>query len=95
MIVSQTNEIISIVINSSDISMFVETENRIQRHFTIAKDEENRREICLTWSGYIAALLEWNLITVDEHLSLTKLLMPILKPNDPVLDIFLGTKKDS
>jgi len=83
------------VTNSSDISIFVETESRIRRHFTIAKDEENRREICLTWSGYIAALLEWNLKAVDEHSSLTQLLMPVLKPDDPVLDIFLGTKKAS
>jgi len=81
--------------SSSDISMFVETENRIREHFTIAKDEENRRDICLTWSGYIAALLEWNLIAVDEHLSLTQLLKPVLKPDDPVLDIFLGINKES
>ena len=80
--------------DSKDISMFVETEKRIQEHLAIAKDKEHLREICLTWSGYVAALLEWGHLAIAEYSLLNKLLKPSLKPNDPVLDIFLGTKQD-
>ena len=80
--------------DSKEISMFVETEIRIQEHLAIAKDREHRREICLTWSGYVAAMLERGHLTIEEHSLLNKLLKPSLKPNDPVLDIFLGTKQN-
>ncbi|MBL8819891.1 MAG: hypothetical protein JNL58_27950 [Planctomyces sp.] len=40
------------------------------------------------WAGYIAALLEWRLISVTDHDRLSELL-PRLDP-DPTLRIFLG-----
>lgn len=40
------------------------------------------------WAGYIAALLEWNLISVNDHDKLSDLL-PSLAP-DPTQRIFLG-----
>jgi hypothetical protein len=40
------------------------------------------------WSGYIAALLEWGLISVEDHRKLGAIL-PRLSP-EPSLPIFLG-----
>ena len=40
------------------------------------------------WNGYIAALLEWGLISIEEHRCLVEIL-PKLEP-DPTLPIFLG-----
>lgn len=42
----------------------------------------------LVWSGYISGLLEWGMITVEDHADLCKLLPPI--ENDPTVGILLG-----
>jgi len=42
----------------------------------------------LVWSGYISGLLEWGLISVNDHAELCKLLPPI--DNDPTVGILLG-----
>jgi len=52
---------------------FAELEKRINKaiaHFggTLPKDD------ALVWDGYLAALLEWRLISVDDHLRLVGLL---------------------
>ncbi|MBA4032002.1 MAG: hypothetical protein C0478_14080 [Planctomyces sp.] len=46
----------------------------------------------LVWDGYIAALLEWRLITVMKHDELAALLPQ--KPGNPVLGVFLGWGQD-
>ena len=42
----------------------------------------------VSWSGYIAGLLEWGLLTVGLYRDLHALLPNI--PDDPVVDIFTG-----
>jgi len=53
-------------------------------HFGGTLPERN----ALVWSGYIAGLLEWGLISVNDHAELCKLLPPI--DNDPTVGILLG-----
>jgi hypothetical protein len=42
----------------------------------------------LVWEGYLAALIEWGLITVNEHAELSEMLPDI--HDNPVMSIFLG-----
>lgn len=44
--------------------------------------------VAIAWDGYLAALLDWNLISPDQHKELSSLLPEI--PDNPVLAIFLG-----
>ena len=44
--------------------------------------------VAIAWSGYIAALLEWGLISVGDHDRLTWILPPI--DDNPVHYIFVG-----
>lgn len=44
--------------------------------------------VALVWDGYLAALLEWNLITPSQHKELSDMLPEI--PDNPVMSIFLG-----
>lgn len=67
-----------------------ETLERITEHLATARDDAHRREICLTWDGYIAALMEWSLISVDEHAAAYDLIRASLTPNDPSAFIFMG-----
>ena len=66
---------------------FAEMEKRIRR----AVSEHGGslpREHAIVWSGYLAALIEWGLISVDEHSRLTGLLPEVA--DDPVMKILLG-----
>ena len=42
----------------------------------------------IAWSGYIAALIEWGLISVSEHEQLCKMLPTV--EDDPSVSILLG-----
>jgi hypothetical protein len=44
--------------------------------------------VALVWDGYLAALLEWDLITPSEHKDLSDMLPEI--PDNPVMAVFLG-----
>jgi hypothetical protein len=44
--------------------------------------------VALVWHGYLAALIEWGLITINEHAQLTEMLPKI--PDNPVMAVFLG-----
>jgi hypothetical protein len=44
----------------------------------------------LAWGGYLAALMEWGLITPVQHKTLIDLLPKFDGPDDPVLSIFIG-----
>lgn len=46
----------------------------------------------LVWYGYIAALIEWGLITVSEHDQLRDMLPDI--PNNPVKSVLLGRSEE-
>jgi hypothetical protein len=51
------------------------------------------RDAALACSGYFAALIEWGLISVDDHAKLEEMLPREVRPqgnDDPVLHIFLG-----
>jgi len=65
-----------------------ETEARIRRHLSEAKDDQERREIALCWKGYIGALTEWSLISIHEG-SILNAILPKTE-NNPVLQIMLG-----
>jgi hypothetical protein len=63
-----------------------ELAKRIAEHLRDPKGGPELVSAC--WHGYLGGLLEWGLITPDEHGRLIRLLPP-LDPN-PVLQIFLG-----
>ena len=65
-----------------------ELSDRMQKHLGRALSENERREVGLVWDGYIAGLLEWGLLTADEHEKLSNLLPKI--DNNPVMRVFLG-----
>ena len=65
---------------------YEELAKRITEHLEAAR--ENVELVGACWDGYIAALLEWGLITPDDHARLGRLL-PTLNPN-PVMQILLG-----
>lgn len=44
--------------------------------------------VAIAWSAYLAALIEWDLLSVDDHQRLQSLLPPI--ENDPATAILLG-----
>ena len=69
---------------------YEELSKRISEHLNNVRTDKHL--ISASWHGYLAALLEWGLITPDHHARLIKLL-PALDPN-PVLQIFLGSDFD-
>jgi hypothetical protein len=48
-----------------------ELSERIQEHLAASPDD---REVPVMWQGYLAALIEWGLISVDAHARLSALL---------------------
>ena len=62
-------------------------ELRARMEKVLAKETfDERHAIC--WHGYLAALTEWNLITIDEHTRLSDMI-PVDDP-DAVTDTFLS-----
>jgi hypothetical protein len=49
------------------------------------------KEAALVWDGYFAALLEWGLISVSDHATLSDMLPEV--PDNPVIRVFLGWDK--
>jgi hypothetical protein len=66
--------------------LYDELAKRIVEHIDNSRTDKALVSAC--WHGYLAALLEWGLITPEDHARLIRLLPP-LDPN-PVLQIFLG-----
>ena len=64
--------------------LYRELESRIRR--ALAAPHSVNDVSC--WLGYLAALIEWDLITSEEHRHLSSLLPPV-EP-DPSLKILLG-----
>jgi hypothetical protein len=64
---------------------FEELQQRIEKA-RVHDDYDDRHACC--WQGYLAALLEWDLITPNDHANLAKE-VPVKEP-DPSLRIFLG-----
>lgn len=67
-----------------------ETKVRIMQHLATTNDPIKLREIALTWSGYLGALTEWFLISIQEHAECHELIRPWLTDEDPTKIIFLG-----
>lgn len=71
----------------SDTPTLGELKDRIQReisHFGGVLPER----VAIAWDGYLAALLEWNMISPAEHKEASGMLPEI--PDNPVMAIFLG-----
>ncbi len=64
-----------------------ELQERIQREVEYF-DGILPERVAIAWGGYLAALLEWNLITPLEHQVVAGMLPKI--PDNPVMAIFLG-----
>lgn len=71
-----------------EMPTYDELSKRIMEHLESAKSDAERRDIGITWDGYIAGLLEWGLITPDDHRRLHDLLPKI--DDSPTMKIFLG-----
>jgi hypothetical protein len=71
----------------SDLPTFDELKNRIERDLIHFRGPLPER-VALVWHGYLAALLEWGLLSVVEHERLAKLL-PMIEDN-PVTSVLLG-----
>jgi hypothetical protein len=71
----------------TDSEKFIDVQSRIEReiHYHNGSLPEM---VAIAWDGYIAAMLEWSLITPDEHSRLSKMLPQIT--DNPVIAILLG-----
>ncbi len=63
----------------------VEMLNRISRHVA---HRENNDACNLLWAGYLAACIEWGLLSPDDYHEVRKLLKPL--GEDELREIFLG-----
>lgn len=48
------------------------------------------KEVAAAWSGYFAALIEWGLISIEDHRRLVEMLPEAKRDEDPVMGILLG-----
>lgn len=64
--------------------------HRIEEHLGHASSDAERRDIALTWSGYVGSLLEWGALEVAEHRQLVRLLKADLPEDAPIRRVFLG-----
>jgi hypothetical protein len=71
---------------------FDEIQRRIQRDIVHYHGKLPER-FALVWYGYLAAIIEWGLISVYEHEQLLKLLPPI--EDNPAVTILLGRSDES
>lgn len=63
----------------------------LSRVRTTCRRDSLDRETIAAWYGYLAALLEWSLISVGDHAEVVAEL-PSLDPN-PTVDILLGREE--
>lgn len=66
---------------------FKELRDRIGRHADCFGGVLPERYV-IAWSGYLAALIEWGLISVSDHERLCKILPPVA--DAPSVGILLG-----
>jgi hypothetical protein len=71
----------------SEIPSLDELRKRIQREIDFYGGTMQERS-ALAWAGYLAALIEWGLISVADHERLCKML-PRIEDN-PAVQILLG-----
>ena len=67
---------------------------RIDEHLERAGSPVERREVAMTWSGYVGSLLEWGAIEPDEHDDLRAHLNADLPEDAPIQRVFLGFEED-
>ena len=68
-----------------------EIQSRIENQFRSSRTASSIRDISIAWDGYIAALLEWDLITPAQHLQLLESLPDV--SDSPVCEIFIGSSQ--
>ena len=73
-----------------DLQTLAELESRV-RQSTEYYGGSLSKEAALVWDGYLAALLEWGLISITDHEALTKMLPEVA--DNPVVRVFLGWDK--
>ena len=71
-----------------DRPTILELRSRITRDMAIT-DTIARDRLAIAWSGYLAGLIEWGLLSVSDHFELCELIPPI--DDDPSVKILLGT----
>jgi hypothetical protein len=69
---------------------FDELKNRIQRD-TDAFNGKLPESFSIAWSGYLAALIEWDLLSIADHERLVSMLPKV--QNNPSVKILLGRQK--
>ncbi len=72
----------------AELPTYAELAGRINAHLASAQGDAQHRDIALVWDGYLAGLLEWQLISVGDHQRLHGLLPAIA--DNPTAQIFLG-----
>lgn len=72
---------------SSQQNVFEELNYRLENEIKNRKSKFDNT-VNAAWRGYLAAVLEWGIIKVDEFDKLNNLLPPL--ENDPSLKIFSG-----
>jgi hypothetical protein len=50
------------------------------------------RDAAIAWAGYLAGLIEWDVLSVAEHERLCRLLPPV--EDSPVTHVLIGWEKD-
>jgi hypothetical protein len=75
--------------NMSDRPTLEELKDRLHQEITHFGGLMPER-VAIAWDGYVAALLEWNLITPTEHQEVLTMLPEV--PDNPVMAIFLGRR---
>ena len=68
---------------------------RIDEHLERAGSPAERREIAMTWSGYVGSLLEWGAIEPGEHDDLRAHLNADLPQDAPIQRVFLGFEDEA
>lgn len=53
------------------------------------------KDVAAAWSGYHAALIEWDLISIEDHRRLVEMLPELRQVDDPVMGIFLGYRDEA
>ena len=68
------------------------TEKELARRITEQLRHRASSDACnLLWHGYLAACIEWGLLTPNEHLRLSEVLRDV--GGDEIREIFLGLDK--
>lgn len=69
-------------------------ETRIVQHFRHIASDQERHEATVAWHGYIAALGEWQMLSIQDADRLRDLLPPYDSEPNQITEIMLGHDED-